>query len=137
MTKKNTEQQVSRRQFLQRSLVASASVGTTLATGAAHAQQPKESEFLKIDPWTKTQRQNFPNPTYGVPSVFEKKVTRETYNNGSKTPLQKLHGIITPNGLHFERHHGGIPEINPDLHRLVIHGLVDRPMIFKIGRAHV
>ena len=68
-----------------------------------------------------------------MPSAFEKKVTRETYNNGSKTPLQKLHGIITPNGLHFERHHGGIPEINPDLHRLVIHGLVDRPIILTMN----
>lgn len=123
---------VSRRQFIQRSLVASASVGTTLAAGVASASPPKETDFLAIDPWTKTQRQNFPNPTYGVPSASEKLVTRDIYGNGSKTPLQKLHGIITPNGLHFERHHGGIPEIKPELHRLVIHGLVDRPMIFTM-----
>ena len=130
MTKQDS--QSSRRQFIKSSLVASASVGSTLAAGITSAQ-PAEKDFLKIDPWTKTQRQNFPNPTYGVPSTFEKKVTRETYNNGSKTPLQKLHGIITPNGLHFERHHGGIPEINPDLHRLVIHGLVDRPIILTMN----
>jgi sulfane dehydrogenase subunit SoxC len=46
--------------------------------------------------------------------------------------LQSLHGIITPNGLVFERHHAGVPDINPDLHKLVIHGLVDRPMVFSM-----
>ena len=130
MPKKN--QPVSRRQFMQRSIVASAGVGSTLAAGISGASSPKDTDFLTIDPWTKTQRQNFPNPNYGVPSPYEKLVTRAKYGNGSKTPLQKLHGIITPNGLHFERHHGGIPEINPDLHRLVIHGLVKEPIIFTM-----
>jgi sulfane dehydrogenase subunit SoxC len=40
--------------------------------------------------------------------------------------------MITPNGLHFERSHSGIPEISPDAHRLVIHGLVKRPLIFTL-----
>ena len=123
---------VSRREFMQRSIIASASVGSSLAAGVTVASPPKDADFLTIDPWTKTQRQNFPNPDYGVPSSYEKLVIREKYANGSKTPLQKLRGIITPNGLHFERHHGGIPDINPDLHRLVIHGLVDKPMIFTM-----
>ena len=101
MPKKN--QPVSRREFIQRSIVASAGVGSTLAAGIVGASSPKDADFLTIDPWTKTQRQNFPNPNYGVPSPYEKLVTREKYGNGSKTPLQKLHGIITPNGLHFER----------------------------------
>ena len=130
MSKKN--QTVTRRQFMQRSIVASASVGSSRAAGIVVASPPKDADFLTIDPWTKTQRQNFPNPDYGIPSSYEKLVTRLKYANGSRTPLQKLHGIITPNGLHFERHHGGIPEINPDLHRLVIHGLVDEPMIFTM-----
>src|SRR6185295_19250695 len=41
-------------------------------------------------------------------------------------------GMITPNGLHFERHHSGIPEINPESHRLAIHGLVKRPLVFTL-----
>ena len=40
--------------------------------------------------------------------------------------------MITPNGLHFERHHSGIPDINPEAHRLLIHGLVKRPLVFTL-----
>lgn len=46
----------------------------------------------------------------------------------SVTPLQALHGTITPSDLHFERHHGGIPEIDGAQHELLIHGMVDRPL---------
>ena len=48
------------------------------------------------------------------------------------TPLHELDGIITPNGLCFERHHGGIAEIDPADHRLMLHGLVDKPLIFTM-----
>jgi sulfane dehydrogenase subunit SoxC len=50
----------------------------------------------------------------------------------SRTPLEHLDGIITPSRLHFERHHNGIPDIDPAVHRLVIHGLVDRPLAFDV-----
>lgn len=50
----------------------------------------------------------------------------------SRTPLQYLDGIITPSRLHFERHHNGIPDIDPHRHRLVIHGLVERPLSFSL-----
>ena len=50
----------------------------------------------------------------------------------SRTPLQDSHGIITPSSLHFERHHAGVPEIDPTQHRLLIHGLVERPLIFTM-----
>jgi sulfane dehydrogenase subunit SoxC len=57
----------------------------------------------------------------------------EAPQNGiSWTPLHELDGILTPTGLHFERHHNGVPDIDPALHRLVIHGLVDRPLAFDI-----
>ena len=48
----------------------------------------------------------------------------------SSTPLQLLNGTITPNALHFERHHSGIPEIDPASHKLTVHGLVARPLTF-------
>jgi sulfane dehydrogenase subunit SoxC len=51
----------------------------------------------------------------------------------SETPLQDLHGTITPADLHFERHHAGVPFIDPDQHKLVIHGMVDRPMTFSVS----
>jgi sulfane dehydrogenase subunit SoxC len=53
-------------------------------------------------------------------------------NYNSLTPLQDLHGIITPSSLHFERHHNGVPTIDPTQHRLLIHGLVGKPLIFTV-----
>lgn len=53
-------------------------------------------------------------------------------NFNSLTPLQDMHGIITPSALHFERHHNGVPAIDPARHRLVVHGLVKRPLIFTV-----
>jgi sulfane dehydrogenase subunit SoxC len=50
----------------------------------------------------------------------------------STTPLQELHGVITPSALHFERHHAGIPKIDPAKHTLLVHGLVDQPMEFTL-----
>ena len=74
--------------------------------------------------------------SYGKPSAFEATVQRQrirsapgTLGSGaSATPLQHLHGTITPNSLHFERHHAGVPSIYPNAHRLLIHGLVERAL---------
>lgn len=51
----------------------------------------------------------------------------------SFTPLQDLRGIITPSDLHFERHHAGIPKIDPERYTLLIHGMVDRPKTFTLA----
>jgi sulfane dehydrogenase subunit SoxC len=59
-------------------------------------------------------------------------LTASPISSISFTPLPELKGIITPNGLHFERYHAGIPEVNPDEHRLLIHGLVERPIILTM-----
>jgi len=77
---------------------------------------------------------------YGAPSKYESKVTRTlmrsqpgtTGSGAIRTPLEALEGTITPSGLHFERSHSGVPEIDPDQHRLLIHGMVKRPLIFTI-----
>lgn len=71
---------------------------------------------------------------YGTRSQFET-VVREAMPTGSDalTPLQSLWGIITPSGLHFERHHNGVPTIDPAQHRLLIHGMVDRPMKYSVA----
>lgn len=50
----------------------------------------------------------------------------------SLSPLQDLTGTITPSDLHFERHHAGIPALDPARHTLTIHGLVDRPVTFTL-----
>ena len=124
-----------RRGFLKASLAVGTGVSGALTSNNVSAQS---NTFLEIDPWTKTQGATFVNPPYGLPSKYEKEVVRRLPNpapiflTASRTPIQNLHGIITPNGLHFERHHAGVPDINPDQHRLVVHGLVDRPMIFSM-----
>jgi len=126
-----------RRLFLKSSLVAGAGVNGVISANSTFAKNQGDG-FLEVDPWTKTQGSTFVNPPYGLPSKYEKNVVRllpspaPTFLTGSRTPLQSLHGIITPNGLVFERHHAGVPDINPDLHKLVIHGLVDRPMVFSM-----
>jgi sulfane dehydrogenase subunit SoxC len=77
---------------------------------------------------------------YGERSRFEGDVVRAARPgrgavpnaSGSLTPLERLEGTITPNSLHFERHHTGIPDIDPDQHRVLIHGLVRRPLEFSL-----
>ena len=70
---------------------------------------------------------------------YEKGVVKNISKNlpqyisaSGRTPLQDLDGIITPNGLFYERHHGGVPTIDPAQHRLMLHGMVDRPLVFTM-----
>lgn len=87
-----------------------------------------------IPPWMQTWGP-LPGP-YGERSSYEEDVVRvpNTKLNAawSFTPLQHLHGTITPNSLFFERHHAGIPDINPTEHRLMVHGMVKNPTIFTM-----
>ena len=87
----------------------------------------------------RTKTPGAPLSGYGSRSKYENGIQRSTRSypgttgsGGSRTPLESLEGMITPSALHFERHHSGIPDINPDDHRLLIHGLVDRPLLFTI-----
>jgi sulfane dehydrogenase subunit SoxC len=59
-------------------------------------------------------------------------LTPDRQGSVSFTPLADLHGIITPSGLCFERHHGGFPEVPPADWRLMIHGLVERPLVLSL-----
>jgi sulfane dehydrogenase subunit SoxC len=101
---------------------------------------PAKGESVSATPpWMLEQGAPAGSTPYGVPSPYEKNVVRRMRAPvrfpsaaSTGTPLQDLHGIITLNGLHYERHHAGIPEINPDAHRLLIHGLVDRPLILTM-----
>jgi sulfane dehydrogenase subunit SoxC len=57
---------------------------------------------------------------------------RTPSSTSSRTPLQDLEGTITPSDLHYERHHAGVPNVDPRAYRLVIHGMVDRPLLFTL-----
>ena len=65
--------------------------------------------------------------------TIEREVGRFDPDGYSLTPLERLAGIITPSDLHFERHHAGVPSIDPDQYELLIHGLVDRPLKFRLA----
>ncbi|MGO4877302.1 sulfite dehydrogenase [Pedobacter psychrotolerans] len=85
-------------------------------------------EVINDDP-TKTPG---PGPSLlGKRSGFENPV-RKPSDISSRTPLQDLHSTLTPSDLHFERHHAGIPAIDPHKYELLIHGLVDQPMKFTL-----
>jgi sulfane dehydrogenase subunit SoxC len=124
---------------------------TTLAGGAAlaplsaaqGAAAPDGNLPPNVPEWQTRQGDEVMSPPYGAPSKFEAGVIRRERTGGSPyptrqaavslTPLQELHGVITPNGLHYERHHGGVPTIDPQEHRLIIHGLVEKSMIFTMA----
>jgi len=126
----------SRRSFLR--------LGATAAGGAmlvrtGNAAAPESSPPGEPD-WTEATGAGVVDQPYGAPSKFEKDVIRRNVpwltatpeSSVSFTPLQSLDGIITPNGLFFERYHAGRADIDPRQHRLMIHGLVDRPLILTM-----
>jgi sulfane dehydrogenase subunit SoxC len=123
---------VRRRRFLAHS----ASVAGTLATAGAAVNAAAQ----EVPPWMKVP--GAPMRNYGTPSKFETAVQRpfasgyasvSPATGSSRTPHQSLEGTITPNGLHFERHHNGVPDIDPAKHELLIHGLVNRPLVFNLA----
>ena len=75
---------------------------------------------------------------YGLRSPREKtarvlrELTASPGTGSSRTPLQDLWGTITPSELHYERHHAGVPDIDPSAHELLIHGLVEQPLTFSL-----
>jgi sulfane dehydrogenase subunit SoxC len=107
---------MTRRRLLTGTLGAAA---VTLRGGPVHGQERPESA---IRPG------RLPNEL-GARSSFEQP-RRTMIPTSSRTPLQDLHGTITPADLHFERHHSGLAVVDPREYRLVVHGMVDRPMMF-------
>jgi len=110
---------------------------TALGTAQDAARQTNgEAIGAAAPPWMKTPGRVF--SAYGTPSHWEEKVQRllpptaaaRLGVGASRTPLERLAGTITPAGLHFERHHNGVPDIDPARHELIIHGLVKQPLAF-------
>jgi len=110
------------------------------ATGSQAAPSPSPSSSPPAIPESmKTPGAPVGAKLYGEPSRFESKVIRNVPANqaqyissASRTPLGDLDGIITPSGLFYERHHGGVPVIDPAQHRLMLHGMVKTPMLFTV-----
>ncbi len=121
-----------RRALLGRSL---AMAGTLGAAGAG-------AQVLEVPPSAKEHGRPMPPNEYGMPSKYESGmkrrrsdvfVNRQNFSDWSMTPLAQQLGIVTPTGLIFERHHNGVPDIDPEQHRFVIHGMVRNPLVFTMS----
>lgn len=130
----------SRRHFLRGSAAVG---GTALAGGLAGSGDASAEGAGNLPPntpeWMKAPGEAMGSQLYGTPSPFETHVVKnipkdlpQYLSASGRTPLQDLDGIITPSGLFYERHHAGVPTIDPAQHRLMLHGLVERPLIFTM-----
>jgi len=114
-------------------------VGAVIATSipigvAAQAAAPPQAA-APVPTATPARLMGAPTSAVGTRSPFAPPAGRTPVGNpvgSSLTPLHSLSGSITPSDLHFERHHAGVPTIDPSTHRLVIHGLVDRPLSLSV-----
>jgi sulfane dehydrogenase subunit SoxC len=98
------------------------------AFGKIMQQGISENELTRYDPTKK------PGPLpgkLGSRSPFESPLKKPS-DTSSRTPLQELFGTITPSDLHYERHHAGVPAIDPEKYQLVVHGMVKKPMVFTL-----
>ncbi len=127
-----------RRSFMGKALAMGA--GVAAASKAAFAAPAGEDAILKLPAHTMGLGQGVATDGYGKPSKWESNLTRRespgltrvTQASVSFCPLQGLFGIITPSGLHFERHHQGWWDIDPSKHRFMVNGLVSRPRVFTM-----
>jgi sulfane dehydrogenase subunit SoxC len=120
-------------------------LGAALTGSLALAARPGNTAPAPASPpadaaWSQSIGAGVVDRPYGKPADTEAGVIRRnvpwltagTESSVSFSPLQDLQGIITPNGLFFERHHAGRPDIDPAQHRLLIHGLVERPLVLTM-----
>lgn len=123
-------------------LAAAGAAGSSALIKNAVATEPGTPDPLitEIQDWNRYMGDGVDSNPYGSPSKFESEVVRrdvawltaDAKSSVNFTPLHALDGIITPNGLCFERHHGGVAQIAPSDHRLMINGLVDTPLVFTM-----
>ena len=111
--------------------------GATIATAA---RGEGDSAILTLPAHSKGLGQPVAARGYGLPSEHEKNLqrrespglTRVPQASVAFAPLQGMFGIITPSGLHFERHHQGWWDIDPRQHRLMLMGMVREPKVYTM-----
>ncbi len=132
--------QAGRRDFLHKAFVAAAAsmAAPALAQGASGPQG--DPAILELPAHSRTLGLPVAERGYGLPSQHEKNLarrespglTRVSAASVSFAPLQGFFGIITPSGLHFERHHQGWHDIDPATHRLMVMGMVKKPKVYTM-----
>ncbi|MEY2954218.1 MAG: hypothetical protein RLZZ401_2305 [Pseudomonadota bacterium] len=132
-----------RRDFIRRAF-AMAATGVAVPAGVAHSNplpvDGGDPHILNLPEHATGLGQGVATEGYGKPSKFEANIqrrqspglTQTTQASVSFAPLQSLFGMVTPSGLHFERHHQGWWDIDPSKHRLMVNGLVRTPQVFTM-----
>lgn len=126
---------IDRRVFLRRGVAASLALAGGWSAGANAGTVGEHAR-----PWRKTIGAAL-GPRSEISPFVEARLKRDVMqgygaiapgSGSSLTPLHALHGTLTPSYLHFERHHNGVPQIDPAQHTLTLHGLVERPLVFDM-----
>jgi sulfane dehydrogenase subunit SoxC len=136
----NAKGSLDRRSFIKSSLGAATGLVATSALSPSVSAGDPENLPPNIPEWSQTLGDDVDASPYGKPSDYEETVVRRSVewltatreSSVNFTPLYALDGFVTPNGLCFERHHGGVADIDPTDHRLILHGMVDKPLIFTM-----
>ena len=136
-----------RRDFIRQAFAGALAASASSAALSQSNPVPSEggdANILNLPPHSTGLGQGVATDGYGLPSKFEKNVqrrqspglTQTTQSSVSFAPLQSLFGIVTPSGLHFERHHQGWWDVDPSKHRLMINGsdagLLKKPLVFTL-----
>ncbi|MCK9472780.1 sulfite dehydrogenase [Sulfurimonas sp.] len=141
-TTTNSVEQSSRRDFFKRTAAYSVSaIAATSILTPAKLLADDENIIHHVE-WGTSLGDELNKHPYGIPSAYEHNVVRRTsallssagdmHAAVSMTPIHELEGIITPNGLHFTRTHNGVAHVDPNKFRLMIHGLVEKPIVLTL-----
>lgn len=125
------------RKFSRRAWITTATSGVIAAgvvrTRADAVELPPQQFQAASDP-TKVPGRFVSEVGSRAPAEAPRRLLRtEALSSSSRTPLHELMGVVTPADLHFERHHGGVPNIVREEHELLVHGMVERPMTFSVA----
>ena len=129
-----------RRDFIRGAFAAALAGGAAARATAQTAAADGDSAILNLPAHSTGLGQPVVTRGYGLPSKFEGNVqrrqspglTQSTQSSVSFAPLQSLFGIVTPSGLHFERHHQGWWDVDPAQHRFMVNGMVKTPKVFTM-----
>ncbi|MDD5157673.1 sulfite dehydrogenase [Sulfurimonas sp.] len=140
-TTTNAEQS-SRREFFKRTAAYSVSAIAAASILAPAKLLADDENIVHHTKWGTTLGDELNKHPYGIPSAYEHNVVRRTsslmssagdmHAAVSMSPIHELSGIITPNGLHFTRTHNGVAHVDPNKYRLMIHGLVEKPIVLTL-----
>lgn len=139
--KSNSVEQSSRRDFFKKTAIYSASALTAASVIAPIKLKADDENITKHVEWGTKLGDKVDKNLYGIPSPYEHNNIRRVHDllssgdrhaTVSMSPLHQQEGIITPNGLFFTRNHGGTAHIDPSKFRLMIHGLVEKPIVLTL-----